>query len=95
MIEPISILDKNLKKNINSKTSDLELIEHLNMISDFLVEPMHLIDLGVTKTLVSMWCFSKPSVKLSHAQITQISDLLINQIKNIPLEFNRTPRRDH
>ncbi|XP_077277432.1 uncharacterized protein LOC143905729 [Temnothorax americanus] len=62
------------------------------MIRDFPVEPMHLIDLGVTKAVVSMWCFGKPSVKLSHAQVTQISGLLINQIKNIPLEFNRTPR---
>lgn len=62
------------------------------MISDFPVDPMHLIDLGVTKTLVSMWCTGKPSIKLSYAQISQISHLLINQIKNIPLEFNRKPR---
>lgn len=34
--------------HINSKTSDLELIKHLNMIDDFPVEPMHLIDLDVT-----------------------------------------------
>lgn len=64
------------------------------MISDFPVEPMHLIDLGVTKTLVSIWCTGKPSIKLSYAQISQISHLLINQIKNISLEFNRKPRSE-
>jgi len=62
------------------------------MINDFPVEPMHLIDLGVTRTLVHLWCFGKPPTKFSHTQISQISDLLINQVKNIPLEFNRKPR---
>lgn len=59
--------------HINSKTSDLELIKHLNMIDDFPVDPMHLIDLGVTKNVVNLWCFGKPSTKLSYAQISEIS----------------------
>lgn len=56
---------KTQEHHVNSKIADLELIKDLNMISDFPVEPMHLIDLGVTRTLVHLWCFVKPPTKFS------------------------------
>ncbi|EFN64455.1 hypothetical protein EAG_07646, partial [Camponotus floridanus] len=74
-------------------TSLLEQIPGLDMIKSFPLDYMHLICLGVVKKLVvNLWCFGKPSVKLSYRDIANISSNLINQAKNIPIEFNRKPR---
>jgi len=74
-------------------TSLLEQIPNLDMIKSFPLDPMHLIYLGVVKKLiVNLWCFGNPPVKLSSKNITDISFNLINQAKNIPVEFNRKPR---
>lgn len=82
-----------LQEEHHTGTSILESIPNLNMITDFPLDPMHLIYLGVVKKLlVSLWYNGKPSSKLSSVQITEISNLLVYQKKNIPCEFNRKPR---
>lgn len=77
----------------HNDTSLLEQISGLDMVKSFPLDYMHLICLRVVKKLiVNLWCFGKRSVKLSYRNITDISSNLINQAKNIPVEFNRKPR---
>ncbi|KAJ8963598.1 hypothetical protein NQ314_005497 [Rhamnusium bicolor] len=74
-------------------TSILESIPNLDMINSFPLDPMHLLYLGVVKKLiVSLWCNGIPATKLSYKQISNISDTLVSQRKNMPSEFNRKPR---
>lgn len=74
-------------------TSLLEQIPGLDIIKCFPLVYMHLICLGVVKKLVvNSWCFGKPSVKLPYRDIAKISSNLINEAKNMPVEFNRKPR---
>lgn len=74
-------------------TSIIENIPDVDMIYSFPLDYMHLICLGVVKKLlVSLWLTGKPNTKLPFAHISKMSDLLIEQVQNIPLEFNRKPR---
>ncbi|KAB0790333.1 hypothetical protein PPYR_04728 [Photinus pyralis] len=72
--------------------SILEEIPHLNMITSFPLDYMHLVCLGVMKKLLYLWCFGKPQTKLSAAAINGISQSLIDIRECIPEEFNRKPR---
>lgn len=82
-----------VQENHHNGTSLLEQVPGLDMIKSFPLDYMHLICLGVVKKLVvNLWCFGKPSVKLSYQDIARISSNLINQAKNMPVEFNRKPR---
>lgn len=62
------------------------------MVSSFPLDYMHLVCLGVMKKLISFWVTGKPKFKLSHGQISHMSNLLIAQSSEVPLEFNRKPR---
>lgn len=82
-----------VQEDHHNGTSLLEQIPGLDMIKSFPLDYMHLICLGVVKKLVvNLWCFGKPSVKLSYQDIARISSNLINQAKNMPVEFNRKQR---
>jgi len=82
-----------IQEEHHNGTSILEQIPGLDMIKSFPLDYMHLICLGVVKKLiVNLWCFGKPSTKLSHQNIANITSNLISRAKNIPIEFNRKPR---
>lgn len=54
---------------------------------------MHLIYLEVVKKLMlNLWCSGKPPYKLPAVKVNLISQLLLEQSKNIPKEFCRKPR---
>ncbi|KAJ8958370.1 hypothetical protein NQ314_006431 [Rhamnusium bicolor] len=70
-------------------TSIIESISNLDIINSF----SHLLYLGVVKKLiVGLWCNGTPATKLSFKEISDISDTLVNQRKNLSSEFNRKPR---
>lgn len=74
-------------------TSIIEQIPNFNLIDNFVLDPMHLLHLGIVKKLIHHWCNGKPPSKLSFNKISEISNNLINLRDNIPSEFNRKPRR--
>lgn len=73
-------------------TSILEHLPDFDIINDFVVDPMHLIYLGVVKKIINLWVTGKPSSKLSAIQINTISDKLLFLKRQICCEFNRKPR---
>lgn len=82
-----------IQESHHTGTSSLERITNLHMIEDIVIDPMHLLYLGVVKKLVvGLWCDGKPPSKLCSKQISDISFSLTSQIVNIPCEFNRKPR---
>lgn len=54
---------------------------------------MHIHCLGIMKKMILLWLNGKPPFKLSAFKIAQISENLINQSINIPVEFCRKPRK--
>lgn len=73
-------------------TTILEKIPHLNMISSFPSDPMHLLYLGVVKKITLIWCSSKVTQgKLSLREKGLISNRLSQLVHDIPSEFNRKP----
>ncbi len=77
---------------IDRSTPLINLRPKLNFVSDFILEPMHLVDLGVMKTLLQVWNSGGIPLQLSANQRSLISLDLLNLRKFIPLEFARTPR---
>ncbi|KAJ8978092.1 hypothetical protein NQ317_018958 [Molorchus minor] len=73
-------------------TSILENIPNIDMVKCFPLDYMHLVCLGVMKKLLVLWCYGKPSTKLSFHVISKISESLLNLSNHVPLEFNRRPR---
>lgn len=80
------------QNNHHVGTTILETIINIDMIYDFPLDYMHLICLGVVKKLLMLWVHGKPSTKLSRNQISNISELLLNLVCNVTIEFNRKPR---
>ncbi|XP_075167974.1 uncharacterized protein LOC142240153 [Haematobia irritans] len=64
----------------------------IGMISQFPLEPMHLIDLGVTKKMVSYLLDNQSMAKLTTEQANTISRRLVELAPYIPKEFQRKPR---
>jgi hypothetical protein len=84
---------KKLQEQHHTGTSIIEKLPFIDMIKSFPLDYMHLICLGVVKKLiVTLWIGGKPPHKLSYSQTSNLSILLINQVKNIPKEFSRKPR---
>lgn len=58
------------------------------MVTNFPLEYMHLICLGVVKKLLlNIWLHGKPSHKLSNQCKKKISDLLLSMKSYVPIEF--------
>lgn len=76
-------------------TSSLEELP-VNMISDFPLDYLHLICVGVTKKMLSIWLGTivteSKRIKFCSNDITTISTHLLNARKTQPVEFNRQPR---
>lgn len=64
----------------------------IGMVSQFPVDYMHLVCLGVVRKLVSLWTKGPLKTRLGPAVITKISDFLINLKPNVVTEFARKPR---
>ncbi|CAH1170530.1 unnamed protein product [Phaedon cochleariae] len=80
-------------ENHHTGTSILETLPNIDMINNFPLDYMHLVCLGVVKKLiVNLWIGGRPSHKLSSLEISNISQNLLEQVSNIPREFNRKPR---
>lgn len=76
----------------HSGTTILEQLPQFNIIDNFILDPMHLIYLGVVKKLIHLWCTGKPPSRLSASSIDSISKHLVYLKNQVPLEFNRKPR---
>lgn len=73
----------------------LETIQGINFISSFPLDYMHLVCLGVMRTLMYLWLSSKATLKLYKlpAYVTSsISGHLISLRDHMPCEINRKPR---
>ena len=75
------------------KTGDSPLLslDGINMITCCVLDPMHLLFLGVCRRFLS-FLKSGPNVRLSHGQLDLISKRLLDISKRTPSEFARKPR---
>jgi hypothetical protein len=66
----------------------------IGMVSNFCLDYMHLICLGVVRRLLWLWFCGplKLNCRLSARQTTELSDVLVNMKSYIPKEFARKPR---
>lgn len=66
----------------------------INMVDAFPIDPMHLVYLGAVRKLLHKWCNQRRNmkVKISKQIITEISLILDDIAKFIPVEFNRKIR---
>ena len=67
-------------------------LESLDMIFDFPLDPMHCVDLGVTKRLMITWKLGPLPIRLSANHISLIGSSLVALKRFIPNVFNRKPR---
>lgn len=86
-----------LKQNddeFHQGTTVLSEIPNLGLISATVLDPMHLLYLGCMRKLLLLWtCGSNLEYKLSHNQVNEISEALLNVVKPAtPVEFARKAR---
>lgn len=67
-------------------------IPRFGAVSNVLLDYLHLVLLGVMKTIIFMWLKGPPSVKLSPSAIDKISVKLLELRKSQPSDFARRPR---
>jgi len=69
-------------------------LEDLNigMITQFPIDYMHLVLLGMMKKLLQFWIKGKYNVRMTPTQITLISTSLLSMSQYLPKEFARKPR---
>ncbi|KAG8238459.1 hypothetical protein J437_LFUL016916 [Ladona fulva] len=82
----------NLDKDHHTGETPLLSIECLDMVSQFPLDYMHLVCLGVTKRLLSQWTSGPNSVRLGRRSRTEVSDRLYSMATAIPSDFSRIPR---
>lgn len=86
----------NLKTvNIDFQNSNniLQLIPHLDLVSNVVLDYMHVVCLGVTKKLLTLWTTGNNYYKLSNETKRRISNRLENSMNmSANLEFSRKPR---
>jgi len=64
----------------------------IGLVSDIVLDYMHLVCQGVMKKLLYAWNFGPIPHKLGRFHLNSISERLVSYILFIPKEFNRTPR---
>lgn len=72
--------------------SNLHLIPNIDFVTSFPLDYMHLICLGVTRTLMGIWIAASPPLKLPSRVLESISIALESFQSSIPVEFCRVPR---
>lgn len=67
---------------------------HIGMVSQFVLDYMHLVCLGIVRRLIWLWLNGPVNrhCRLSGKCIADISDKMINLRQFIPVEFVRKPR---
>lgn len=76
--------------NYRLRNTALIRIPEINFINSIILDPMHLIYLGVMRTMLTTWYQGDIPYKLSWQLIKKISDFM--EIQNLPEEFVRKPR---
>ena len=64
----------------------------LGMVSQFPLDYMHLVCLGVTRRLLLLWMSGPLRVRIGSRVVTQISSSLHDLVQCVPREFARKPR---
>ena len=67
----------------------------IKLVSEFVLDYMHLVLLGVVKRLLFLWLynkFDKPKVRIKPSTVRSISARLLSYIEYCPKEFSRKPR---
>lgn len=62
------------------------------LVSKFVLDPMHLVYLGVMRKLLNLWLKGPLNVRIGSHKKNLISKNLVNVAKFMPAEFNRKPR---
>lgn len=76
--------------NYRLRNTALIRIPEINFVNSIVLDPMHLIYLGVMRTMLTTWYQGDIPHKLSWQLIKKISDFM--EIQNLPEEFVRKPR---
>lgn len=67
-------------------------IPGIKPVTSFVLDPMHLLYIGVTKKLLLCWLFGNLNVKMGKHICDEISSMLCGFAHFIPIEFVRKPR---
>jgi hypothetical protein len=78
-------------ENYHIRSSPLEKLS-IGMVSQFPLDYMHLVCLGVTRKLLFMWISGPLPTRLSSQMVEIISTSLAQYFDFLPSEFNRKPR---
>ncbi|XP_026474497.1 uncharacterized protein LOC113378182 [Ctenocephalides felis] len=62
------------------------------MVSQMALDYMHLVCLGVTKRLLSLWVKGSRDVQLDNKATERVSEFLVSYKKCVTPEFSRLPR---
>lgn len=73
-------------------TSPLVRIRNIGLVSQFTLDPMHLVFLGVVRKLLNLWLKGPLHVRIGSQKKQAVSDNLLSIAKFMPSEFNRKPR---
>ncbi|KAK3920523.1 Supervillin [Frankliniella fusca] len=77
--------------NHHKDNSPLEILD-TGMVSQFRLDSLHLVYVGVVKRMVSFLFFRRATVNLPDDSVTAINNFLDNISNHFPMEFNRLPR---
>lgn len=73
--------------------TDLLSIPNIGLVSNVPLDYQHLICLGVTKKLISLWLCGSLNVRLNFKKVKNISmSIEKNILMYVPIEFQRQPR---
>lgn len=64
----------------------------VGLVSQFVLDPMHLVYLGVMRKLLNLWLKGPLNVRIGSHKKNCISASLVNTAEFMPSEFNRKPR---
>ena len=70
----------------------MSLPKPVGMVSQFPIDYMHLVCLGVTRKLVSLWLHGPLKTRLGRQSVERINERLISLKQHVPCEFQRKPR---
>lgn len=79
-------------EEFHKNDTPLSAIPHLNMVYSIPLDYMHLVCLGVMRTMLYIWIFGAPPNKLPSKIVELISSNLVQLQGFIPSEFCRRPR---
>jgi len=81
------------KFHTSPNTSIITKIANLDITKSFILDYMHLINLGIMRKMISFWVAKGPlNVRLSGRMTNEITARLLNIRPSVPCEFSRKPR---